>query len=257
MIQLVHFFRLGETIVNIFLHIETIHEGEFWWLSFIKKFLLESIGILSIVYNNFAVLATSCPLIVRFQEGDPERVDRGVQRDEVVNSDAQGFPGLHEDQEDLPIFSSAQDVSAAGENLEMGRIVGVGGSSVFIFAFFFRCAYETSTHVSGGLHVEEAEVTVGEGRDEDGFEGVGDEACTFFLWNHEVCQVFLVEHVPGFHSTVVPRARNYVVLVELVEFFRSFLLGLEFARGHVLEVDCLSDSVLGDMTGLQLDGSII
>ena len=66
----VYSLGLSEAVINILLHVETVHEDESWRVSFIKELLLERIAILSIVDEYFAISCGSQPLIVRLEERD-------------------------------------------------------------------------------------------------------------------------------------------------------------------------------------------
>ena len=98
----------------------------------------------------------------------------------------------------------------------MCRVIRVGRWCSLVVPFLFCRSDQTSAHVARGLHVEEAQVAVSETGDEDGFEGVGHQARTLLLRDHEVRHLFLVEHVPRLHRPVFARGSDYVVLVELV-----------------------------------------
>ncbi len=58
MVKSIHTFRLSEAIINVFLHIKTLHVNELWWSLFAEKLLFERVTVLSVVDHYFTVGAT-------------------------------------------------------------------------------------------------------------------------------------------------------------------------------------------------------
>jgi len=68
MIECVDTLGLCEAVVNVFLHVEAVHEYEIGRLRLFKELLLERVAVLSIVHDYFAVSCANEPLVVGFKE---------------------------------------------------------------------------------------------------------------------------------------------------------------------------------------------
>ena len=63
-VQSVDSFSLCKAIVNIFLHIKTVHVNELWRIIFFKQLLLETVAVLAVVNDNFTMRAAQEPLVI-------------------------------------------------------------------------------------------------------------------------------------------------------------------------------------------------
>ena len=88
MVKCVHTLSLREIIVNILLHIKTIHEDEGRRLVLLEQLLLERVTVLSIVDNDFAIGSADKPFVVWFQETDIKAVQCCVHTCQILDGDS-------------------------------------------------------------------------------------------------------------------------------------------------------------------------
>jgi hypothetical protein len=77
-VELIYFFSFCEAIVDILLDVERVHKAELGRRTGIKQFLLEGIGVLSVVDDSLAIACTHQPFIVRLKVTHFKSVDCAV-----------------------------------------------------------------------------------------------------------------------------------------------------------------------------------
>ena len=108
---------LGVPVGYVVKQVEGVHVIENWRLHLVKDLLVQRVEILTVVNDDLAVGRCHQPFVVGLQVREIERVDRGLDANQRDHFDREGKPIVHEDQDDLSVSRSAQNVVAAWKYL--------------------------------------------------------------------------------------------------------------------------------------------
>lgn len=122
-VQSIDFPCLHKVVVHVLLHVKRVHVNKLRRLRFLEEFLLERVAVLAVVDDHFACRGAGEPLVVWFQEAHVERVESGVEADQVRQRNCQRVPRFHKNENYLPILRRAQQLRSTGQDLYMVDVV--------------------------------------------------------------------------------------------------------------------------------------